>query len=178
LLLKFGLTQARAQKAVLIQQNILVESDIGDTDDFLVAQLRVVAMDRHLVKRIVPVSVQAAVAVVITNRVCSAEICDPARLEQRNQPGQMLAGHRHWSGNGKRKRVTFSDGLIENGIDTPQVSAAESGQAAEKKLVERFALIDATRPQRLPPIPFISLDRRARMFRDRHLFDHSRSGGK
>src|SRR6185437_9282106 len=90
LLLKFGLTQARAQKTILIQQNILVESNIGDADDLFVPELGVVAMDRDFVKRIVPMSIEAPVAVVITNGVCGTEICDPARLEQRNQPGQML----------------------------------------------------------------------------------------
>ena len=82
-------------------------------------------------------------AVVIADGVGGAEVGDPSGFEQRDQPGLVLAGDRH-----RARRWRASSGSpcrwpIENGVDAPQVSAAEGRQAVAEQLVERRAFVDA-----------------------------------
>ena len=90
LLLELGTRQHGGEETVLIEQHVLVERHVRDADGALVAQRAVVAADRDLVDRIACVRVQAAMAVVITDRVGGAEVGDPAGFEQRDQPRLML----------------------------------------------------------------------------------------
>ena len=142
LLLKLGARQAGAQEAVLIEQHGLVEGHIGNADRAFVAQRRVVAVDGHFVYGIV-VRVQAAMPVVIADRVGRADVGHPSGFEQRDEPREVLARHGNRAGDGQRQRATLADGAIENGVDAPQIRAAESRQTVPENLVESGAFIDA-----------------------------------
>ena len=77
----------------------------------LVAQRAVVAEDGDLVDRVVVVRVEAAVAVVVADGVGGAEVGDPAGLEQRDQPGLVLAGDGDRPGDGQGERAARADRL-------------------------------------------------------------------
>ena len=125
--LEFRTPQRRAQKFVLIQQNILVERHVGDANRALVAQCAVVAPNRNFEDRIA-MRIQAAMAVVIADCVCGAEIRYPAGFEQRNQPRLMLPRHRHRSGNRQRQRAAEADRFIQDGVNAAQKRASKGGK--------------------------------------------------
>ena len=87
--------------------------------------------------------VQAAMPVVIADCVGGADVSDPSGFEQWNEPGEMLAGDGDRPGDGQRQRAALADGAVENGVDTPQVCAAEGRQTVPENLVEGGAFIDA-----------------------------------
>jgi hypothetical protein len=55
----------------------------------------------------------------------------------------MLAGNGHRTRNRDRHRTTHADRTIENRVDSPQERSSESRKTVRKKVVERFAFIDA-----------------------------------
>jgi hypothetical protein len=89
--------QHGGQETILIHEHVLIERHVGHPDGLFVAQRAVIAEDRHFVNGIL-VMVEAAVAVVIADCVGCAEIGDPSGLEERDQPGLVLARHRHRAG--------------------------------------------------------------------------------
>ena len=91
--LEFGTQQHRGQELVLIEQHVLVERHVGDANGVLVAQRAVVAPDGDFEHRIA-MGVEAAMAVVIADRIGGRQIRDPSGFEQRDQPGLMLAARR------------------------------------------------------------------------------------
>ena len=141
--LKFGPQQHGGEEFVLIEQHVLVERHVGDANGVLVAQRAVVAPDGNFEHRTVAMRVQAAMAVVIADRIGGGEIGDPAGFEQRDQPGLMLAADGDRTGDGERERAACSDGAIENRIDAAKKGAAERGKAVSEQLIESFALVDA-----------------------------------
>ena len=134
-------TESR-EKAVLIHEHVFVERHVGYADGFLIAQGAIVAKDRHLVNWIF-VRIQAAMPVVIANRIGGAEVGDPSGFEQWNQPGLVLAGDGHRPGDRKRNGAAHPDGPIENRVDAPQERAAKGRQAVPEQLVEGVALVHA-----------------------------------
>ena len=143
LALKLGPRQHGAEEAVLIEQHAFVERHVGDADGAFVAQRAIVAEDGHLVDRPRPIGIQAAVAVVVANRVGGAEVGDPTGFEQRDQPGLVLAGDRNGAGNRQGQRAAHADGPVENLVNAPQVRAAERRQAMREQIVESVALVHA-----------------------------------
>ena len=87
--------------------------------------------------------IEAAVAVVVAGGIGGGKIRDPARFEQRDQPGLMLAADRDRTGNGERQRAARSDGAIEDRIDAAEKRSSERGEAVGEQLIERFTLVDA-----------------------------------
>ena len=140
--LELGTLQHGGQEAVLVQQHVFVEGHVGDADGALVAQRAVVAPDGDLEDGPVAMRVERAVAVVIAHGVGGREIRHPAGFKQRNQPGLMLAGNRHRPRHRHRKRTSLTDGVIEDGVNTPQEGAAERGKTVRDQVAERVALID------------------------------------
>ena len=124
--LKFGEAQQGGQEFVLIKQHVFVERHVSYADGTLVAECSIIAENGHF-KHGVAVRVEAAMAVVITDGVGSAEVGNPAGFEQRNQPGLMLARDSDRTGDGKRKRAAHADGAIEDGINSAKICAAKCG---------------------------------------------------
>ena len=106
LLLEFRARQHRGQKLVLIEQHRFIEAHIRDADHAFVAQLAVIAEDRNFVNRVFGVLIQAAMAVVITDRIRRAEVSHPTGFEQRNQPRLMLPRNGDRARNRNRQRTS------------------------------------------------------------------------
>ena len=87
--------------------------------------------------------------VVIADRVSSADIGHPAGFEQRDEPREMLAGHRDRAGDGNRQRTTLADRAVENRIDATQIRATEGRQTVPENLVEGSAFVDAPDADRM-----------------------------
>src|SRR5436190_682876 len=81
-------------------------------------------------------------AVVIADGVGGAEIGDPSRFEERDQPRLVLARHSHGAGHRERDGAAHPDGLIENRVDAPQEGSAEGWETVPEQIVERLALVD------------------------------------
>ena len=144
-----GRASTARQEAVLIEQHAFVEGHVGDADGAFVAQRGIVAVDGDFVNGIDVVRVQAAMAVVIADRVGGAEVGHPAGFEQRDQPGLVLAGNRDRAGNRQGQRAALADGAVEDGVNAAQIGAAESRQAVPENLIESGAFIDAPDTDRM-----------------------------
>ena len=140
--LEFGAQQNGGKEFVLIEQHVFVERHVGDANGVFIAQRAVVAPDGNF-EHGVAMRVEAAVAVVVADRIGGGEISDPARFEQRDQPGLMLAADRDRSGDGERQRATGSDGAVENRIDAAEEGSSERRKAVGEQFVQRFNFIDA-----------------------------------
>ena len=145
LALEFGAGENGGEEAVLVQQDAFVEGHVGDADGSLVAQGGVVAVDGDFVDGAGLVGVEAAMTVVIADRVGSAEVGHPAGFEQRDQPGVLLAGYRDRSGDGQGERAAHADGGVQNLVDAAQIGSAEGRQAVEEEFVHGAALVHAAR---------------------------------
>jgi hypothetical protein len=139
--LEFGPRQHRRKEAVLVQQHAFVEGHVGDADGALVAQCAIVGKDGDLMNGAGFIGVQAAVAVVIADRVGGAEIRDPTGFEQRDEPGLMLSRDRDGSGHRQRQRASHSDGVVQNPINAAQVCATEGRQTMGEKLIQGGAFV-------------------------------------
>ena len=126
--LELGLRKKRAQKTVLVQQHGLVECHVGDADGAFLAQRGIVAVDGDLVNRARLVRIQAAMAVVITDRVGCADISDPAGFDQRNQPSVVLSGNGHRPRHGQGQRASQANGAVQNLVNAPQTCAPKRRQ--------------------------------------------------
>jgi hypothetical protein len=125
-LLELGAQQAGGQEAVLLEEDVLVEGHVGDADRLLVAERAVISEDRDLVHRIA-VSVQAAMAIVITDGVGGREIGHPTCLQQWIEPGLVLSGNSDRASDGQSQGHSGAHGLIEDLVEATQVRAAERG---------------------------------------------------
>jgi hypothetical protein len=117
--LELGLCEHGADEAVLIEQHVLVEADVGDAERALVAQLTVVAEDRDLVERMFRGHVEAPVPVVVAHRVRRAHEHEPTRVEQRIEPREVLSRHRHRARDGDRHRDSLPDRFVEEDPAAP-----------------------------------------------------------
>ncbi len=145
--LELGAQQARGDERVLIEQDLLVEPDVGDADRLLVAERAVVAEDRHLAERMLFRGVERAVTVVVADRVGRREQREPTGVEERIEPRPVLPRNRDRPRDGDRHRQALADGLVEKGPQPPQVRAAERRQAVLEDLVEVLEVGDGTRDE-------------------------------
>src|SRR5262249_17950484 len=128
LVLEFFLAKHGREELVLIEQDLLVESHVRNTNGAVVPEGCIVPPDRDLKNGPVAVGVEAAVAVVVTDRVGGRKIGNPPGFEQRNQPSLMLSGDGNRPGNGQRQRAAHSNGPVEDGVDTAKKSSTKCGK--------------------------------------------------
>lgn len=141
--LKFGSQQARGQKAVLVEEDLLVEGHVGDADGALVAKRAVVAEDGDLEDGIA-VRKQSAVSVVVTNSVGGGQVGDPAGFQKGQEPSLVLTGNGDGTGNGEGEGTTSRNGCVEKGVDPAQIRTAERRETVQKNVLDGFDFIDAT----------------------------------
>ena len=149
--LELGTPEHGTDEAVLVEQHAFVEGHVGDPNGAFLAQSGVVARDRDFVHGTRLVGVQAAVAVVVADRIGRAQVRDPAGFEQRKEPCLVLPGNRHRTRDGQRERTAHPDGAVQNLVDAPQVGAPEGRQAMGEKFIEGSAFIDAPDPHPAAP---------------------------
>ena len=163
LLLELRALQAGGEEPVLVEQHVFVERHVGDANG---ASRRAARRRRRRSALRGPgrrCGVQAAVAVVIADRVRGAQIGHPAGLEQRDQPRLMLARHRHRTGDRQRQRAARADGPSRMRVNPPQKRPAERRQAVPEHLVESLAFVDtANVDARAAPRPARRRGRRRR----------------
>ena len=124
-LLELGPLQNLRRHRILVEENLLVKPRIGHANHAVLAQLRIVAKQRHLANRPLVGLAQAVVPVVIADRIRHRDVRRVRRLEKRNQPRPMLIGNRDRPRARHHQRNPLLDHRLHRLIHAPQVRAAK-----------------------------------------------------
>jgi hypothetical protein len=82
--------------------------------------------------------------VVVAHRIRGREQAEPARVEERIEPRDVLAGGRDRTGDRERHRHAFADRLVEEREDAPEIRAAEGREALLDQAIEVLDLLHRT----------------------------------
>src|ERR1043165_4168603 len=85
--------------------------------------------------------IQAAMAIVVTNRVGSTQVGDPASLQKRDEPGKVLRRNRDRSRNRQSQRASCPNSIVQDLVDTSKNSPAKRRQTLPEYLIQALNFV-------------------------------------